>query len=228
MSEAPDKNVVQWVYSSRNPQELATRYDEWAKDYDADLDKDFGWIGPQRTVETFARYVPTDARILDAGAGTGLVGQLLSKLGYENLVAIDLSEGMLEEARSKNVYSELHQMMMGETLDFPTASFGASVSVGVLTLGHAHASSLDELIRVTEPGGYVVFTLRPDVYESGGFREKQSALETAGKWKLVEVSARFRPLPKGEPEVYHQVWVYQVSGVVPWDVPKDSASPWRQ
>jgi len=76
------QNRVQWVYSSRNNQELSERYDQWAKDYDADLDKEFGWLGPQRAIEFLVRYVPKEARILDAGAGTGLVGELLAKHGY--------------------------------------------------------------------------------------------------------------------------------------------------
>ena len=28
------ENRVQWVYASKNRDELAARYDEWAKDYD--------------------------------------------------------------------------------------------------------------------------------------------------------------------------------------------------
>ena len=204
-------NRVQWVYSSQNNQELAERYDQWAGDYDAELAQDFGWVGPQRAVESFAKYVPKDAVVLDAGACTGLVGELLSGLGYKDMVAMDLSLGMLEEARKRNVYRELRQMVMGDTLDFPTNSFAAVVSVGVMTVGHAPASSFDELIRITQPGGHIIFTLRPDLYEEGEFRDKQTSLESAGKWKLVEVSEKFQPLPIGEPDVYHQVWVYQVN-----------------
>ena len=201
---------VQWVYSSRDNKELEGRYDKWAKDYDADLDEGFGYLGPQKAVDVFRRYVPKEARILDAGAGTGLVGELLVKQGYSNLVAMDMSLGMLEEARAKNAYREFHRMVMGETLSFPPDSFDAVISVGVLTVGHAPASSLDELIRVTKPGGYIAFTLRPDVYRNNGFKEKQDALEAEGKWILAEVSEEFQALPKGEPDVYHQVWVYQI------------------
>lgn len=201
---------VKWVYSSRDNKELEGRYDQWAKDYDADLDEGFGYVGPKMAVDFFMRYVTKEARILDAGAGTGLVGELLVKQGYSNLVAMDMSLGMLEEARAKNAYREFHQMIMGETLGFTTDSFDAVISVGVLTLGHAPASSLDELIRVTKPGGYIAYTLRPDVYRDNGFKENQDALEAEGKWILAEVSEEFQTLPKGEPDVYHQVWVYQV------------------
>ncbi len=205
------QNRVQWVYSSGSNEELAERYDDWAKDYDTDLAQDFEWVAPQRAAEIFAKYVPKNGRVLDAGAGTGLVGKFLSENGYSKLIAMDLSMGMLEEARKKNVYQEFHQMVMGETLGFSTDYFDAVVSVGVLTVGHAPASSLDELIRITRPGGYVVFSLRPDVYETGGFKEKQAELESADRWRLAEESEKFQPLPKGEPEVYHQVWVYRVS-----------------
>ena len=205
------QNRVQWIYASRDNQELAERYDQWAKEYDTDLERDFAWVGPQRAAEVLSQYIAKGARILDAGAGTGLVGQILFGLGYRDMVAMDLSQGMLDEARSKDVYRELHQMVMGEPLDFGTDAFNAVISVGVLTVGHAPASSLDELVRITRPGGYIAFSLRPDVYESAGFKEKQQALEVEGLWKLVEVTDPFQPLPKGEPDVCHQVWVYQVS-----------------
>ena len=205
------KDRVQWIYSSKDNEELAERYDQWAKDYDADLEGGFGWWGPQRAVDFFVRYVPKEARILDAGVGTGLVGVLLAKQGYNDLSAMDLSQGMLEEARKKNVYRELYRMVMGEPLDFATDSFDAVVSVGVLTVAHAPVSSFDELIRITKPGGHIAFTLRPDVYQNSGFREKQTTLESEGKWKPVEVTEKFQALPKGEPDVYHQVWVYQVT-----------------
>jgi SAM-dependent methyltransferase len=206
------KKRVEWIYASRNRNELEERYDQWARDYDSDLDEEFGWVGPQRAVEFLARHVLPSGRILDAGAGTGLVGFFLAKQGYQNLTAMDLSKGMLEEARKKNVYRDFHQMVMGERLDYPDHCFDAVISVGVMTVGHAPASSLDELVRVTRPGGHVVFSLRPDVYRNDGFKEKQESIAGAGRWRLVEVSEEFQPLPKGEPEVLHQVWVYQVSG----------------
>jgi SAM-dependent methyltransferase len=201
---------VKWIYDSSDNEELEKRYDQWAKEYDEDLDEGFGYNSPQRAVDYFVRHVPKEARVLDAGAGTGLVGKLLAERGYKDLVAMDLSTGMLDEARKKNAYREFHQMLMGQPLDFSTDLFDAVISVGVLTVGHAPADSLDELVRITKPHGHIIFTLRPDVYTDSGFKEKQEALETQGKWKLAEVSEEFVPMPLGEPDVCHQVWVYQV------------------
>ena len=205
-----DNDRVQWVYASSNNQELAERYDQWASDYDKELEEDFAWNGPQSTASLFSKLVPKTARILDAGAGTGLVGEILSQLGYNDMVAMDLSAGMLQEARRKGVYSEFHQMVLGETLGFASDNFDAVISVGVFTLGHAPATGFDELVRITKPGGYLVFSLRTDVYIEGGFKDKLAELESAGKWKLIEATDPFQPLPKGEPEVFHQIWAYQV------------------
>lgn len=201
---------VQWVYASENNRQLEERYDEWAKEYDDDLEDDFGYVMPRMAAETFARFVPRDARILDAGAGTGLVGVELSRLGYSDIEAMDMSNGMLQVAGAKGVYGALHQMVMGEPLGFENDRYDAIIGVGVLTLGHAPANSLDELVRVTKQDGHIAFTLRPDVYQQNGFRERQEQLVADGKWELAEVTDEFHGMPKGEPDVLFQVWVYKV------------------
>ncbi len=201
---------VQWVYASENNRQLEERYDEWAEEYDDDLADDFGYVMPRMAAETFARFVPKDAKILDAGAGTGLVGVELSRLGYSDIEAMDMSNGMLQVAGAKGVYGALHQMVMGEPLGFENDRYDAIIGVGVLTLGHAPANSLDELVRVTKQDGHIAFTLRPDVYEQNGFRERQEQLVAEGKWELAEVTDEFHGMPKGEPDVLFQVWVYKV------------------
>ena len=201
---------VQWVYASENNQQLEERYNRWAKEYDDDLADDFGYVMPRIGAETFGRFVPKDARVLDAGAGTGMVGVELKRLGYSDIEAMDMSAGMLDVARGKNVYGAFHQMVMGEPLGFESDRYDATICVGVLTLGHAPANSLDELLRVTKSGGVVAFTLRPDVYENNGFREKQAQLVSEGKFELLDVTDEVLGLPKGEPDVYFQVWVYKV------------------
>ena len=209
MNERSEERV-QWIYSSQNNSELSERYDEWAKDYDKDLSEVFGWIAPKTASDYLAKYVEANSNVLDAGAGTGLVGLALAEHGFQNLTAMDLSEGMLKEARNKNVYKSFDQMTLGEHLDYETNSFDAVITVGVMTLGHAGPESFDELVRITKPQGYIVFTIRTDVYLENGFKEKQAEVESNKLWKLIEISDEFHPLPVGEPEVLHQVWVYKV------------------
>ena len=60
--------------------------------------------------------------------------------------------------------------------------------MGVVTLAQAR----DELVRVTLPGGYIVFRLRPDVYESSGFKEK---LDPPSRRGQVAVDRSYRKVP---------------------------------
>jgi SAM-dependent methyltransferase len=206
----PDERV-QWVYSSTTNDELAERYDQWAREYDDDLENTFVWLAPIRGAETLAEHVARDAKILDAGAGTGLVGVELQRLGYGDICAMDLSEGMLDEARAKGCYNDFRQMALGDHLDFASDAYDAVISIGVFTPGHAPPNSFVELCRVTRPGGYIVFSMRPDTHVELGFKDQQDALAQSGAWSLVGVTEPFQPLPKGEPEVMHQIWVYRVN-----------------
>jgi hypothetical protein len=59
---------------------------------------------------------------------------------------------------------------------------------------------------------YLIFSQDTPLATTGGFRQKQQRLIDDGRWTLAGVSDRFQPMPKGEPEIYHNVWAYLVSG----------------
>ena len=192
-------------------QELAELYDSWAEDYERRI-LSWGYSTHAVAAWFFGRYVkPEDgAAVLDAGVGTGLIGDILAPLGYRDLVGNDISTNMLELARKKGAYKDLHQMELGKQLDLPTDAFSAVVATGVFTAGHAPPESFDELIRVTRPGGHMIFSVRTDVYEEGGFKEKQEALEREGRWQLLEMSEPFSQLRYEDPELKVRVFAYQV------------------
>ena len=79
-------------------------------------------------------------------------------------------------------------MVLGEPPGFDTSSFSAAVSMGVFTTNHAPPEALDELVRVVEPDGWVIFSVRDDVYRKEGFEEKQALLEEEGRWLRVTMS----------------------------------------
>ncbi len=198
------------VYEARNDVELAEGYDNWASNYEGDVSS-FGYKIPAVVSGLAGRYLDRGDRLLDAGAGTGVLGEILHLLGYANLTGIDLSEGMLARAREKGVYGSLRRMKLGERLDSLDDAFDATLSSGVFTTGHAPPESLREIARVTRPGGHVIFSVRRDVYLEGGFEVEQDSLEREGKWRTVERTGEFQSLPLGEPEVYGLVFVYRVS-----------------
>ncbi|MCA1729115.1 MAG: class I SAM-dependent methyltransferase, partial [Actinobacteria bacterium] len=81
---------------------------------------------------------------------------------------------------------------------------------GVFAAGHAPPESFEDLIRVTKPSGHMIFSVRTDVYEDGGFKEKQEALEREEKWQLLEVSDPFAHLRFEDPDLKVRVFAYQV------------------
>jgi len=202
--------ALEKVYSAKNNSELSEGYDAWAENYDSDV-LSFGYKIPAIITGLIGRYIsPNIDSILDAGVGTGILGETLITLGYKNPVGIDLSQGMLEMAHKKGIYRNLHRMTLGEHLDFPDNTFAGTASMGVFTLGHAPPESFDELIRITQPGGHIIFSVRTDVYLEKGFKEKQEILEVEGKWRLIEKSKPFQGIPTEDSEIYNQIFVYRV------------------
>jgi len=125
------------------------------------------------------------------------------------LEGLDMSPGMLAVAARKNVYRDLREGRLGDELDYATGEFDGVVSAGVLTVGHAPAECLDELVRVTRPGGHVIFTLRSD-QTPPGYDEKIAELQDTHRWQLVERGDEFQALPVAEPDVLVRVWVFRV------------------
>jgi len=206
-----EQNRVQWVYASGSTEELARRYDEWAKDYDSDLERDFAWNGHIRGVEVFAKYVDQGARVIDVGCGTGLAAVELAKRGFHQIDGFDLSEEMLAEARKHRLYGDLRRAVLGEPLDYPTGVYDGAIATGVFGVGHAPASGWDEVARMVKLGGHFVLTLRPDIFEPNGFKAKEEELASSGKWELVEATEPEQFLAKGEPDIFHQIRVYRIA-----------------
>jgi MFS family permease len=197
------------LYGARDLDELRAEYDRIAPAYDAELDG-MGYRSPQAVAEVARRLLPPDGHILDVGAGTGLLGVKLAEAGFSHLDALDLSPQMLAEAHGKQVYGELREGRLGGDLDFDTGAYDGVIASGVLTTGHAPAESLEELVRITRPGGHVIFTLRSDAGSPPGFGEKMDALTRESRWELVERGEEFQAMPIGEPGVLARVWAFRV------------------
>lgn len=62
---------------------------------------------------------PDNVKIIDFACGSGLVGKNLRQKGFKNIVGLDISPNMLEEASNKCVYSELHEHTLGNPEELP-------------------------------------------------------------------------------------------------------------
>ena len=210
MTEVSNEQLIN-VYEIESPKEAQEVYDEWAETYEADLAAMDHRV-PAVAATVFARFVPLDdGSILDAGCGTGVQSEPLHLAGYGPIVGVDLSAGMLELARRKNIYAALHQAELGNELDFDDDAFANVISVGAITPGHAPPHSFDELIRVTRPGGRIIFGMRVDDAQDPEYPETVAGYAKDGRWSLEFETAEFATLPVGDPELRSRVYVYRVA-----------------
>jgi predicted TPR repeat methyltransferase len=198
------------VYGAQSAAELEAAYDAWAKSYDVDLVEKLHWNAPERTAACLAAHAHLGVCVLDAGCGTGLVGEKLAALGFSVIDGLDLSARMIRVAGDKGVYRAFHQMALGPAMDLETDSYDAVIAVGVFTQGHAGPDCLEELVRITRSGGHIAFSLRPDVWEDFGFRAEQDRLVAAGRWRLVEETGFQEGFSSVQTRPY-KIWVYTVA-----------------
>jgi len=144
-----------------------------------------------------SRHLPREAKILDVGCGTGLIGAGLAARGYRNLTGIDISASMLKRARDrKGVYSGGLVKADLCSMPFPEASFDALVCIAVLTYAPSIERVFTEFERVTRPGGILVFSHRIDLETDCGFAEALSARLLADDWSKIAVTEPMLYYPK--------------------------------
>ena len=189
-----DNEHLDAVYAAGDPAEVARLYDRWAATYDADMAR-AGYRHPAIATALLARHLAPGARpVLDAGAGTGLAGDWLGILGYPEVEALDLSEGMLAIARARGVYTALHHAALGGPLPLPEGRFAGVICTGVLTTGHVGAEALPGLLAVTRPGGVLVLTVKETLW-TGGFQAAVHAGQRDGRLRLSETTAPYISMP---------------------------------
>lgn len=199
------------VYAARSPEEVAAGYDAWAETYEDEMRR-AGYRHPSIAVALAARHIaPGTAPLLDAGAGTGLLGEWLALLGYARIEALDLSEGMLAVAARKGVYAALHRLALGGPLPFADGEFGGVVSAGVFTTGHVGAAALPELLRITRGGGAIVLTVKLPLWE-GEVGQAIAAAGAAGRLQLIDRTPPYVSMPGDPATVPSLAVVLRVAG----------------
>ncbi|KAL2824577.1 S-adenosyl-L-methionine-dependent methyltransferase [Aspergillus pseudoustus] len=167
-------------------------YDEWATSYNTDLaDASQNYVAPILTAQTALhinrKLAPT---VLDAGCGTGLVGQALAKGGSTGSGVVidgaDLSPPMLKIAGETGVYRDLLVADLTQPLGRAEASYDIVTCCGTFTRGHVGPDpALREFLRVLKPAGIVVATVLYEIWLSGGYKAEVEKLEAEGLATVV-------------------------------------------
>ncbi len=156
MSDEIDARLSKVYGQDGSKQDL---FDDWASSYNHDLLDDLGYVADAEAFRQFELMVmDKQARILDAGCGTGLVGTRLKQAGYDNIHGNDYSAKMLEQAGATGAYQTLeqHDLTLPVKTDHP---FDAAISVGVFAFS---VPSVEHLVNITcslRPGGIALVTV---------------------------------------------------------------------
>ena len=175
------------IYKLKKTDEVMKYYDEWGEGnkYDKDM-LDWNYTGPKETTEVFVKHQrDKNAKIYDAGCGTGLVAVELKKYGFNNFYGADLSKKLLELVPD-NLYKKLDQIDLNKKIDEDDGTFDAIMCVGTFTFGHVKPPALDEFVRITKNKGLICFTINEGIYEEYGFDKKIEQLKTEKKWNEIE------------------------------------------
>lgn len=139
----------------KSPQKISSMFDQISKRYDF-----MNWLLSLGLDQSWRRFLVRqtnlngDAKIADLACGTGdLSCEWIRKYPQAQVWGVDFSALMLEQARKKFNFSQIHWIKGDITsLDFPEKNFDA-VSVG---FGIRNVENLDkglaEILRVLKPG----------------------------------------------------------------------------
>jgi len=135
-------------------------FDAFASSFDARLGH-LDYRAPQLLAEILRRdcgVADKQLVILDAGCGTGLCGPLIADHAAW-LVGVDLSAGMLEKARPRNVYDQLVKAELTAYLQSQTNAFDVILSADTLV----YFGALEELLAAARgtlrANGYLFFSV---------------------------------------------------------------------
>jgi predicted TPR repeat methyltransferase len=140
-------------------------FDQYAPRFEAALLDDLGYRAPQLlfkaviAVRNTAKKPAFFKRAIDLGCGTGLGAGAFHK-EVDHFIGIDLSPGMIEQARATGLYAELEVGDMVEGLRTkPDASANLLLAADAMCYVGDIAPVLAEARRVLAPGGVFAFTL---------------------------------------------------------------------
>ena len=163
-------------------------YDSWSESYDQDLLGNYGYCAHKIAAKAFANVLP-DRRtnIIDVGCGTGLVAKELFEMGFEIIDGVDVSKGMLKQARALGIYRYLYQHRIGLNVAASIAGYGGVLCVGSFGLGHMGKEDINNLIDMAKSDAPIVIFMNAEPFEEQNYIATIESLSDAGRWIIDRI-----------------------------------------
>ncbi|EGP84640.1 unnamed protein product [Zymoseptoria tritici ST99CH_1A5] len=189
VTAAPQEMYLAQARDSLNAEDCMKIYDKWAASYNAEVgDEAQNYVAPVLVAQVALKSTttPKDSVILDAGCGTGLVGQALAMEGAKIIDGMDLSVPMLNIARQANVYRNLEQCDLTKRIQSPDQTYDIITCVGTFTRGHVGPDpALREFVRITKKNGVIVATILEEIWVAQGFKTEVEKMAAEGIVNVV-------------------------------------------
>ena len=141
--------------------------------------------------EEFSKYVKKEDTILDVGCGYGRTLNELNQFGFNHLIGIDFSEGMIE--RGKELYPNIEfRLMKDSKIDLPDNSVDSVILLAVLTCiidDKEQENLIQEIHRVLKNDGVIYindFLLNNDERNLNRYKEFKDKYNKYGIFELPE------------------------------------------
>jgi len=186
-------------------------FDQVCKDYEGAM-RFWGYCMPELVSSALIQHgnlkPSKDVKIIDLGCGTGEIGQALHKKGFTTLSGADISEGMIEIAEQKGVYTTIKKANLLQQLPFEEGSFDCAISSAVTT--YLDPSALNQWVPIIKKGGLLCVVHKASVWPK--WVKEQEKLEENGTWKQVYCTKDplpFLPSLAGEGTNKARIYIYQ-------------------
>jgi predicted TPR repeat methyltransferase len=172
-------------------------FDSYAPSFEAHLVDGLGYRAPAQLAELVAAagHAPDRAwRVIDLGCGSGLGGAAF-RPAARHLIGSDLSPRMIDIARRRGIYDELHVEDLAATLRRAAAG-GATTAADLVVAADVfiYVGALDDAFRLTaaalRPGGLFAFSTERD--DGDGFRLRRSSRYAHADAYVRDLAARHR------------------------------------
>ncbi|MDP5216334.1 class I SAM-dependent methyltransferase [Ruegeria sp. 2205SS24-7] len=173
------------TYGLSSAEETRDHYDKWAASYESEVAEN-GYVTPGRIADALWSKLPEpQTPILDFGCGTGLSGLALRGAGFEVIDGMDPSSEMLEGARAKSAYRNLHLLDINDPTPIAKGAYKAITAIGVLGTGAAPPATFDLLMNALDRGDMLAFSYNDHALADRGFTGKLNEWIDCGAARLL-------------------------------------------
>lgn len=145
-------------------------------------------------IARLARSVGVDAPILDYGCGQGRLCAELAQHGYQDVLGVDFSEGMIQQARQQHPGLRF-QVVDGRSIPLADDSVAAVLLFAVLTCIPSDSDQqqlIADISRVLRPGGLLVisdYPLQSDARNRERYARHAQEFDAYGTFRLPDGAA---------------------------------------